>query len=115
MPERLLLQSRTACVISSPGDDLIGFCFTHLAEKDPAAHAWFILSVVKRQYVCPAVQPALPEGTIKGLLAEVNATRNPYPFIKTMRKLLKERVEAGARATGTPEEAVRSLGLVDDE
>ena len=136
IPERELLESRTGLRIGTPGGehatwteservgrtlthnptlnhdspaDLISFTFSHLDASNPNEEAFFIFALSKRSYTVPVIQPALPESLVKPLLAELNTSRNAFKFIKQMRKLLKEKVESGARVNGTAEDYAAQL------
>jgi hypothetical protein len=85
--------------------DQVSFTFSHLDPDHPHERAWFVFALSRRTYTVPVVQPPIPQATLNGLLAELNSSRNAFRFIKQMRRELKEQVQAGARARGTPEDS----------
>lgn len=82
-----------------------------LDPNRPREQGFFIFALQKRTYTMPVVQPPLPESATQPLLDELNRSRNAFKHIKGMRRLLKQEIERGARATMTLEEAASELGV----
>lgn len=102
-PELLRFNEKLGCRVSAGSDNskhgrsVIKFTFHLIDPNDWAREANFVIDASSSLYQIVSHKPALEQGKLDALLAELNSSRALFTFIKKMRSALKDQIEKDHR------------------